>query len=129
MNEQQILEKAKQTKSVEELLAIAKENGVDLSVEEAQGYFAQLHKSGELADEELDNVAGGGCYNKAGRLVVSSSYSCGEFRCSRCGKATPGHRHAKEDGWYDVMRLCQYCAYMTIENGLWLCTNEVNRKG
>ena len=56
-NEQ--LTKAKQTKSVEELIALAKENGMELTEEEAAKYFAELYKEGELADEELDNVAGG----------------------------------------------------------------------
>ena len=60
MNEQ-LIEKAKAAKSAEELMAIAKENGIELTEKEAAEYFAQLNKSGELADEELDSVAGGGC--------------------------------------------------------------------
>ena len=39
---------------------------MELSEEEAAACFAQLNKSGELADEELDNVAGGGCHAPAG---------------------------------------------------------------
>lgn len=58
----ELLEKAKQTKSAEELLVLAKENGLGITEEEAKTYFAQLNPaSGELSDEELDNVAGGGC--------------------------------------------------------------------
>ena len=57
----ELLQKAKVAKSAEELMTLAKENGVELTKEEAQEYFAQLNKSGELSDEELDNVAGGGC--------------------------------------------------------------------
>ena len=53
--------KAKTAKSAEELFALAKENGIEMTEEEAAKYFAKLHKEGELADEELDNVAGGGC--------------------------------------------------------------------
>ena len=53
------LEKAKQTKSVEELLALAKENGVELTEEEAESFIARWHKEGELADDELNNVSGG----------------------------------------------------------------------
>ena len=56
-NEQ--INKAKQAKTVEELLAIAKENGVELTEEQAKEYFAELHKEGELSDEELEAVAGG----------------------------------------------------------------------
>ena len=57
----EMLTKAKETKTVEELVAIAKENGMELTFEEAEECFARLHKSGELSDDELDNVSGGGC--------------------------------------------------------------------
>lgn len=58
----ELLEKAKAANSVEELLVLAKGNGMTLTEERAKAYFEQLHPtSGELADEELENVAGGGC--------------------------------------------------------------------
>lgn len=58
---QELIEKAKQAKSVKELLALAKENGMEMTEEQANAYYAQLSpKSGELADDELENVAGGG---------------------------------------------------------------------
>ena len=76
----ELIEKAKQAKSVEDLLALAKENGVEMTREEATQYFALLNPtSGELSDEELDNVAGGGCSVKVGGhkyTVVSSGVSC-----------------------------------------------------
>ena len=56
----ELLEKAKEAKSTEELLLLAKENSVELTKEEADAYFAQMKKNGELSDEELDKVAGGG---------------------------------------------------------------------
>ena len=43
-------EKAKGAKSAEELLSLAKANGVELTEEEAAEYFAQLNKSGEISD-------------------------------------------------------------------------------
>ena len=55
---EQIL-KAKAAKSVEELLALAKENGVELTEDEAKKYFAEWHDEGELSDDELANVSGG----------------------------------------------------------------------
>ncbi len=55
----QLLAKAKQAKNTEELIALAKENGVELTAESAKAYFDSLHKAGELADDELDSVAGG----------------------------------------------------------------------
>lgn len=61
---QELMEKAGKAESVEELLALAKENDVELSKEAAEEYFAKMNKTGELSDEELDNVAGGGCGSK-----------------------------------------------------------------
>ena len=64
MNEEMIA-KAKEAKTVEELIALAKENGVELTEEDAKMYFEQLNaKKGELSDDELDAVAGGGCETK-----------------------------------------------------------------
>ena len=54
-----LLKKAKGAKTAEELKEIAKAEGIDLTAEEAKAAFARLHQSGELADEELDNVSGG----------------------------------------------------------------------
>jgi len=59
----EIYEKAMKAKNAEELFSLAKENNIPLTQEQAQAYFEQLTpKSGELADEELDNVAGGAGY-------------------------------------------------------------------
>ena len=63
--DEQLIEKARAAKSAEELMAIAKENGMELTEEKAAEYFAQLNKSGELSDDELDSVAGGGCQAEA----------------------------------------------------------------
>ena len=59
----ELMEKIKTAGSAEELLKLAKAEGVELTAEDAEKAFARLHKSGELADEELDNVSGGGCGN------------------------------------------------------------------
>ena len=59
MEYNELMEKAKQANSPEELLALAKENDVEFTREQAEAYFEQMNKSGELADDELDNVAGG----------------------------------------------------------------------
>ena len=55
----ELIEKAKTAKSAEELLAMAKAENIEMTAEEAAKYFAELHKTGELSDEELDNVSGG----------------------------------------------------------------------
>ena len=65
----ELIEKAKEAKTVEELSALAKENGIDLTGEEAKSCFARLHpEDGALSDEELGNVAGGGCSANDGHL-------------------------------------------------------------
>ena len=59
---QEIIAKAREAKSAEELLAMAKENDIELTGEQAKEYYDRLHATGELADDELDSVSGGGCY-------------------------------------------------------------------
>ena len=45
---------------MEELILLARENGIELSDEKAQEYYLRLHPvTRELADEELNNVAAG----------------------------------------------------------------------
>ena len=55
----ELLEKAKTAKTAEELIEMAKAENIELTVEQAAKAFAELNKSGELSDEELDNGAGG----------------------------------------------------------------------
>ena len=55
----ELLEKAKTVKSAEELANMAEDAGMELPPERAAELFAALNKSGELSDEELDNVSGG----------------------------------------------------------------------
>ena len=50
---------AKTAKTAEELLELAKAENIELTAEQAKEYFATIHASGELSDEELDNVSGG----------------------------------------------------------------------
>lgn len=58
----ELIKKAKETKSAEQLRKLAEENGIQLTMEQAEQAYEQLHQgSVELADEELDNVSGGGC--------------------------------------------------------------------
>lgn len=80
----ELIEKAKRAKSAEELITLAKENGFDLTEDEAKDRFEKLNASGVLSDNELNSVAGG----------------CGGFReCAFCG-----YPISKDDGW--VCRSC-----------------------
>ena len=97
-----MVEKAKAAKTAEELFEIAKANGVDMTVDEAKTYFAQLNpKIGEIDDDDLDNVAGGACKNSDGdtgpaanvcpncqatlKTMVGSSADTMKLECISCG--------------------------------------------
>ena len=122
----ELLNKAKEAKSTEDFLRIAKENSIELTEEDAAECFAQLNKSGELSDEELDNVAGGGCHAKDGRLVVTIMYNCGEFVCKSCGRKGEHTHHI--GNIVTVYPSCEICKYCTYEKGLWLCNHPANMK-
>ncbi len=85
------MEKARAARSPEELLSLAKESGLELSEEQANTYFEKLNKSGELSDDELDNVAGGGCgHDKPLRkdmhyLLDDPNFRLVNTRCPECG--------------------------------------------
>ena len=93
MFDSNLLKKAKEAKLSDELVALANENGVVLTANEAEAYYAQLHPvSGELSDDELDNVSGGGCgeYHYCpvcgGEPLWSSNGDGGvNIRCPSCG--------------------------------------------
>lgn len=68
----ELIEKAKQAASTEELIAIAKEKGIELSQTDAERYFKCLNTQGELSDDELNDVSGGGC-----RKVPTGFCRCG----------------------------------------------------
>ncbi len=59
MNKEEFIAKLKEAKSVEDVLALAKESGIELDEEKAKELFAELNASGEISDDDLDKVAGG----------------------------------------------------------------------
>ena len=58
----EMLEKAMQCNTAEDLIALAKTEGVDLTKEEAEAYMAELDDV-ELDSDALKQVAGGMCYS------------------------------------------------------------------
>ena len=65
----EMIEKAMECKTAEELIALAKAEGVEITKEEAEAYLEELADV-ELDSEKLKNVAGGGCY------ADCPSYTC-----------------------------------------------------
>ena len=120
----ELLEKAKLAKSAEELIALAKENGAELTAEEANTYFAQLHKTGELSDDELDSVAGG-CDDEPEnyepgnnrRIIDDRHKPCGNWACKLCGKTWSACRCP----YTQVAHWCFDCKYILDENSIY-CT-------
>jgi len=58
----EMVEKALQCKTADELIALAKAEGVAINKEEAEAYLAELSDV-ELDGKALKNVAAGGCWN------------------------------------------------------------------
>lgn len=120
----ELIAKAKAAKTAEELLAIAKENGEEMTEESAKAYFEMLHpQSGELSDEELDNVAGGGCHKGDGRLVVTAGHACSFWECKRCGTKRPDMYVFTRCNVCKSLCNCNNCYWCSYEKGLWLCNN------
>ena len=63
--------KAAACKSVDELIALAKSEGIELSKEDAEKYFAQL-SGNKLNLDEIDAVAGGCTGNVCGANVSAA---------------------------------------------------------
>jgi predicted ribosomally synthesized peptide with nif11-like leader len=138
----EMIEKAKAAKSAEELLELAKANGVEMTEDEAATYFAQLNpKSGELSDDDLDNVAGGACQsNSSGRTVVSSGCECfngqfehvcvnpsaGDYTLRRTDNA--GLRKTWAEFAYGYGGRCGVCYHLEFEGGTGVC-GKTGRSG
>ncbi len=75
MNKEELIAKLKEAKSSDEILALAKENGIELDEEKAKELFNQLNASGELSDDDLDKVAGGIGFLEWFRQIAEKSYA------------------------------------------------------
>ena len=109
-----LLAKAKETKTPEELMKFAKENGMEITKEKAEEYFKQLNtSSGEIADDELENISGGcGGGYVDGRphpeFTVGESvlYICGWLRGNRItASAKVVKRSYENDAWYYTLKI------------------------
>lgn len=94
----ELIEKAKTAKTAEELYDMAKAEDIVITAEDASKIFAKLNQSGELADNELDNVVGGGC----GKEETREPY---HFICGLCRRDVTSWI-PNEDGY---IRFCDSC--------------------
>ena len=110
----ELVAKAKEAKTSEELMALAKENGIDMTEESAASLFEQLNsKTSELSDSELDNVSGGcgGGYDAGrphpqfavGETVLYIHSWLGATRITATGKVVK--RSYENDGWYYTLKI------------------------
>ena len=94
----ELIAKAKTAKSAEELLALAKDNNVELTEEDAKTYFEQLNANGAVSDDELDGVAGGSflgisCPSEdEEEQTPASKENKPVGRCRHCGSTNIGTR-------------------------------------
>ena len=79
----ELLEKAREAKTPEELLQLARENGKEMTAEEAEAIFKSISGSGEISDEEIENAVGG-----CGGSKWNPTYDCDALRpyCGWPGK-------------------------------------------
>ncbi len=120
----ELIEKALRARSAEELAALAQQAGYEMTPEQAQVYFAQLHpRMGELSDNELGNVSGG-CHMRDGRLVVNPTHSCDLWVCK-----DHGTRFCLDPGFVPVcpicnrVAVCKTCKYGLNFKSTWLCNH------
>ena len=72
----EMLEKAAQCKTAEQLIALAKAEGYDITKEQAEAYLAELANY-ELDEKALDKVAGGVCWSYCPNESSCSHHVCG----------------------------------------------------
>ena len=122
--------KAKEAKTPEELMALAKENGIGLTEEEAKAYFDRLHpQTGELSDSELDNVSGGcgGGYDAGrphpqfavGETVLYIHSWLGAQRITATGKVVK--RSYENGAWYYTLKIHDGSTIKMVESHVMKC--------
>lgn len=140
----ELMQKANLAKTPEELQALAKESGMDITPEQAQEYFDRLHKTGELDDDELDNVSGG-CgggsketgptdfqINNLERTVCQffTCYQCGgSYSSSSCLERWPCYPsyHTGPGSGCNKTADCGFCKYQYRKEGKFYCSRPENR--
>ena len=60
----EIIKKAMECDTPDELIALAKTEGIEITKDEAEAYLTEMDNV-ELDNASLDKVAGGGCYTRS----------------------------------------------------------------
>ena len=140
MTHEELILKAKGAKSADDILAIAKDNGLDVSREDAEMYIQMNRESGELSDEVLDSVTGGAAYTlRGGYLIVTNFHECDRWKCDECGGNDIRYtRVASESGWAWAHKCgghpngcdksCATCEYMKYRFPFQICIHPDTRK-
>ena len=117
-----LLKQVKDSNSPDDLILLAKNGGLELSRAEAEHYFNTINKKGEVSDDELDSVSGGGCYTSDGFLSTTCGHSCSNYEDD-----------VEISGVYGTCYKCKYwkiaCASTLYLLGMpATCTHPMNRK-
>lgn len=126
----ELVAKAKEAKTSEELMALAKEAGIDMTEESAALAFEQLNsKTGELSDSELDNVSGGcgGGYDTGrphpqfavGETVLYIHSWLGATRITATGKVVK--RNYENGAWYYTLKIHDGSTIKMVESHVMKC--------
>ena len=126
----ELVAKAKEAKTSEELMALAKEAGIELTEESAALAFEQLNsKTGELSDSELDNVSGGcgGGYDAGrphpqlavGETVLYIHSWLGATRITATGKVVK--RNYENGAWYYTLKIHDGSTIKMVESHVMKC--------
>ena len=126
----ELVAKAKEAKTPEELMALAKEAGIDMTEESAALAFEQLNsKTGELSDSELDNVSGGcgGGYDAGrphpqfavGETVLYIHSWLGATRITATGKVVK--RSYENGAWYYTLKIHDGSTIKMVESHVMKC--------
>ncbi len=141
----EILSIAKKAESAEELRRMALERKYQMTDAEAERFFGKLHApEGELSDEELADISGGGCggggggggSNAAatptlpGTRTHAYHAACGDYQCKSCGGFTLvlfGESHNVVHGKDCALRACGFAGETTplCETYCWTCKHAV----
>ena len=112
----ELIAKAKEAKSAEELFALAGANGVEITEEEANTYFAQLNANGAVSDDELDLVAGG-CGEETYKLFKLAANEPFRFLDdTRCPICQCNRARKSERGAQCLNCRTDYVARVTVDN-------------